>query len=291
MRPRVNQPVGYRPTGGRPPSYFYGRRHDYIFYPVAWVDSSSGKSYESGYYDENGNHYDSVAVKKDGKYDNVVCHCPYCGQDTVMTLDAETAAAQSLQCRSCGGPMEIKSALDDYVSGAGTTSGVVSYEEAEAIRDRKRKKRRFWIIAILLVFLLLLWSSAARSSSGSAIQSGYSQNVSSPDYDLELFGETIYLRRLSGNAYEIGQSSSGADKVITWSDDDECYYDEQSDCYLWYNYNLDPAIWQYWYEGISSDYDSGWMEHGADGWFIETSSGWIELPEEYDADALWYIDD
>ena len=55
---------------------------------------------------------------------------------------------------------------------------------------------------------------------------------------------------------------------------------------------MEPAVWQYWYEGISSDFDeSGWMEHDADGWYIEAYKGdWIALPTQYDTSGLWYID-
>ena len=70
-------------------------------------------------------------------------------------------------------------------------------------------------------------------------------------------------------------------------------FDEDSDCWLWYTTEVDPPVWQYWVEGISSDFgDYGWMEHDEDGWWIEASNGnWIELPDRYDADGLWYIGD
>ena len=56
---------------------------------------------------------------------------------------------------------------------------------------------------------------------------------------------------------------------------------------------MDPPVWQYWYEGISSDYgDYGWMEHDDDGWYIEKDHGeWIKLPDKYGTDGLWYIED
>lgn len=51
--------------------------------------------------------------------------------------------------------------------------------------------------------------------------------------------------------------------------------------------------WQYWYEGISSDYgEFGWMEfdYGEELWYIEIDQGdWIVLPEKYDKSRLWYI--
>ena len=55
---------------------------------------------------------------------------------------------------------------------------------------------------------------------------------------------------------------------------------------------MTPNVWQYWAEGISSDYgDYGWMEHDEDGWFIEADQGvWIEVPAWYDTSRLWYFD-
>ena len=136
-RPRVNQPIGFMISGLRP-SYLYGRRHDYVYYPESWVDQSTGTSYEKGYYDENGQYYDSVAFQKDGKYENVVCSCPYCGQNTVLNLTAEDAAAHNLQCPHCGGPMEIQSELDDYVR-LGTDQTQFSDPE-DAYRQARKKK-------------------------------------------------------------------------------------------------------------------------------------------------------
>ena len=71
------------------------------------------------------------------------------------------------------------------------------------------------------------------------------------------------------------------------------YYDEETECWIWWNTDVDPNVWQYWYEGISSDYgDYGWMEHDDTGWYIEASRGnWIELPSRYDTGNLWYIED
>ena len=125
---------------GLRPSYLYGRRHDYVYYPESWVDQSTGTSYAKGYYDENGQYYDSVAFQKDGKYENVVCSCPYCGQNTVLNLTAEDAAARNLQCPHCGGPMEIQSELDDYVR-QGIDQTQISDPE-DAYRQARKKKRR-----------------------------------------------------------------------------------------------------------------------------------------------------
>ncbi|MBR4223548.1 MAG: hypothetical protein IKR73_01935 [Oscillospiraceae bacterium] len=72
------------------------------------------------------------------------------------------------------------------------------------------------------------------------------------------------------------------------------YYDPETKCHFWYNDLVEPPIWQYWYEGISSDHgDYGWMEYDEDEgrWYIETDeSGWVVLPDKYDTSGLWHID-
>jgi hypothetical protein len=71
------------------------------------------------------------------------------------------------------------------------------------------------------------------------------------------------------------------------------YYDRESDCWLWLNTDVTPSVWQYWYEGISSDFgDYGWMEWSEKdrAWYIETSAGnWNRLPSRYDTSSLWHI--
>lgn len=79
-----------------------------------------------------------------------------------------------------------------------------------------------------------------------------------------------------------------------WDAKHECYYDVKTDCYFWYNNTTKTHTWQYWYEGISSDYgDFGWMEYDTKEktWYIEVSDGyWTELPERYDRSRLWHIE-
>ncbi len=102
-------------------------------------------------------------------------------------------------------------------------------------------------------------------------------------------GETIHLSKSGDHSYEI--TRTGEDKMLIWDAEADCYYDESSECWAWLNTDITPAVWQYWYDGISSDFgDYGWMEHDAEGWFIEKSYGvWIELPEYYTSEDLWFI--
>ncbi len=77
--------------------------------------------------------------------------------------------------------------------------------------------------------------------------------------------------------------------------DGEDWYDPVTETWFWFNDEEQPYQWQYWVEGISSDYgDYGWMEYDPDesAWYIETSDGvWTLLPDKYDASSLWHMND
>ena len=290
-RPRVNQPTGFRPLGGSSYRWVYGRRHDYIYYPFAWTDTSTGTYYEKGYYDENGQRYEDVAFEKNGKYENVLCHCPYCGQDSLLTLDAANVHTHSLQCPHCGGPMEIRSQLDEY-SGSGSTDA--GYRSADTQAPKKKKHIWPWIVAVFVGLGII--GNAVKDEEPAEIydppQQGYEINYSDSS-NVSLFGETVFLVKTGEGEYAISKGSSEGDKLMIWSDYDDSYYDAESDCWIWCNTDMDPYVWQYWYEGISSDFgDYGWMEHDDTGWYIEASQGnWIKLPEQYSTDGLWYMAD
>ncbi len=286
-RPRVNQPTGYY---GQQPRRVYGRRHDYIYYPTPWVDSTTGTRFEKGYYDENGNRYDDVAFRKNGTYENVLCHCPYCGQDAVMNLNAQDVGVKPLQCPNCGGPLEIRSELDDVVQDA--------YDPAEASRQapagRPRKKRGCLISALIVLVILTvldLYGSYLLKTQPSPepVQQFTGDQLLLHDYNRD---RPLRIVRTGENSFRPAESGESPDKSLAWDSDYESFYDPDSDCWIWYNTDVQPPVWQYWYEGISSDYgDYGWMEHDETGWYIEADYGdWIELPGKYDSSALWYFD-
>ena len=256
------------------PTYYYGRRHDYVYYPESWTDSESGTHYEKGYYDENGKYYDSVAFQKNGKYENVVCHCPYCGTETVMSLDNRAGSSQSLQCQACGAPMEIKSELDEILEQPTENTHVYDSEASlsNAFGQPKKKKGQGLLIALIIgVFLIISstvknaifrpsYSSPNGYSSTQQIQQyDYNSDYSSQAYDQEM----IYLEKQTDGSYHIVTDPIRADRILYYDKEFDSFYEENSDCWLWYNSDVDPEVWQYWYEGISSDYgDYGWMAGG-----------------------------
>lgn len=83
------------------------------------------------------------------------------------------------------------------------------------------------------------------------------------------------------------------DRTCEWNDDERGYVDDETGCIFWYNDEVDPPIWQYWYDGISSDYgDYGSMEYdeGEGCWYIETSYGnWEKVPDSCDTSNCWHI--
>ena len=107
----------------------------------------------------------------------------------------------------------------------------------------------------------------------------------------ELFGETIRLVSIDPLSYRIIDTED-YDLQIQWDSNEDCYFDEALQYSLWYNTDVNPPLWQYWYPPISGDFgDFGWMEYENGTWFIEVSQGeWIELPEEYDTSSLWHIE-
>ena len=71
------------------------------------------------------------------------------------------------------------------------------------------------------------------------------------------------------------------------------YRDDDSGCYFRLNTDKDLPVWQYWYDGISSEFEKyGWMEYNySEGiWYIEANNNnWIPLPDKYDASGLWHM--
>ena len=150
----------------------------------------------------------------------------------------------------------------------------------------------------ILLGLSIYGSSLPEEEEPSSLQISQTNQYSETSYGIQsntdLFGETLYLKNDGYNSFLVLESASGsADKTLVWDSSSDSYYDESSDCWIWYNMEVDPYIWQYWYESISSDFDEGgWMEHESSGWYIEQSPGnWIDLPARYDTDSLWYFTD
>ncbi len=187
--------------------------------------------------------------------------------------------------------MEIRSELDEYVDQP--PENTHTYDPEKVWKPPKKKKKWGWLI-ILLAVLGIGSCVVSMSEDGQDYYSGpgeTEQQISLTESGFSEDGDTVYLARNGQNSFSFS-SEQFADKTLVWDRDADSYYDADSSCWLWCNVDVDPPVWQYWYEGISSDFgDFGWMEHDSDGWFIEASEGnWIAVPGKYDVSGLWYID-
>lgn len=193
--------------------------------------------------------------------------------------------------------MTIKSELDEYLQQPAENTHVYNSEESLrqfSERAKKKKSRKWWIIGFVLLILWAIGSVAEDSSVSNEYQNQTIQQYNYNSGPADDFGAEIHLRSRGQNAYQyVGSDEQTYDKRLVWDRDADSYYDASTDCWLWYNTDVEPPIWQYWYEGISSDYgEYGWMEHDSSGWYIEKSQdNWIQLPGRYDTSNLWYIAD
>jgi hypothetical protein len=143
------------------------------------------------------------------------------------------------------------------------------------------------IMIVLLIFAFIVCTAGVVRDIGSNSTTESNVIVNGTDTIIVNNTDTVNEQQEENSIYvsEIGRTC--------YLLEDGNYYDPDTDCYFWYNIDVYPNTWQYWYEGISSDYgDYGWMEYDvSEGlWYIQVSDyDWIVLPDEYDTSYLWYI--
>ncbi len=236
-----------------------------MYYSKDWTDSSTGKYFEKGFYDETGKHYKNVTIK-DARNKKILFRCEYCGTE----VKAEWESGEKPSCPNCSAQLQevatdelaVTSPFDqfDYTPDPGAYDSMGSFG---------------WLVKMLFVVVAVIIGLVGLNSASDDFDNPRSNVVYNTN---PVSINTIYVP-------ELGHS-------CMWWSTYESYYDQTTDCYFYYNKDIDYPDWQYWYEGISSDYgDYGWMEYEleTDTWFIETDNGvWIELPEKYNKDNLWH---
>lgn len=265
-RPRKCQPKGYTSDlpGYKEPKRYHCKSHDYVYYGTTWVEPTSGVKYRKGYYDENGEYYKQIAIKKPNS-DEITFYCEYCGTEVKTTWKRGAKPT----CPNCSAQLEEmhcdyspETPFDKF----NYTPNPTAYKE-----DVTDKILNIIGTCILVCggFLALIFGSMKM---------------------VKWFNEDSAYTSTSNTTYveEIGRECK-------WLNEYESYYDPITDCYFWYNDEVEFPGWQYWYEGISSDYgDCGWMEFDEfeNVWYIEVKDGdWQILPSKYDTSYLWYIDE
>lgn len=292
-RPRRNQPTSM-PSHIKTKSVIMRcKNHDYMYVHESWTDEQTGVLYQKGYYDEDGKYYgaDSIAFKKaDGSYEAHYV-CDYCGTE----LEANWKEGFYPTCKNCCAEMKKTPVYIDEIVNIGniTSSAKVSDNVAKKIGTVGIASASIYVIAIIIfinVFFRVAFSSIVQSDYSSTQDDDVSAlQVLETETNLEIYGDEIYLDEISHGIYRICTEQDEYEKHITWDYGAESYYDYDSDCYLWYNTDVSPNLWQYWYDDIAGDNYYGWMECEGDDWYIEVSdTEW----ERYEGDTsqLWHIE-
>lgn len=298
-RVRRNQPTGI-PSYLRQKSVLMRcKNHDYMYYNEGWTDEKTGVSYRKGYYDENGTYYDAESIvfkKPDGSYEAHYV-CDYCGTE----LEADWKEGFYPTCKNCGAEMNKTPVYMDEIINIGTRE--VSYSDPEETVEEHTKDlltRLLLKIALPIVVMVIMFSMTAKVNREadsvfdrviSAVNAPVEESDSAEETEtnLEIYGTDIYLDEVSTNIYRICDLQDEYEKHLTWDYGARSYYDYDSNCYLWYNTDVSPNLWQYWYDDIAGDNYYGWMECEGEDWYIEVSDTDWELYEG-DTDGLWHIE-
>lgn len=139
---------------------------------------------------------------------------------------------------------------------------------SDGFEERRANRSSGKMMSILFVILIMVMTFVLGKA------------VTSKDYSNKEINKQIYVSELGRN--------------VSWSNEYDSYYDPQTDCYFFLNTDVEPEVWQYWFEGISSDYGNyGWMEYDYEEkrWYIQIGmNSWSILPSKYNNNPnLWHF--
>lgn len=273
---RRNQPICIPSDVEEKAIVLHCKNHDYLYVHRSWTVGQTGKAYHKGYYDEDGKYYDynAVAFKRpDGSYEARYV-CEHCGAQ----LETDWQEGFYPTCKNCGAEMEKTPVyIDELVD-------IRKLKSGEQKSDDDEKKWRFIDITTAIVASLV-----GIYIIGQAIFSAIAQAPAEPETNLSIYGDEIYLNETSPQTYRICTGQDDYEKHLTWDRKTKTYYDRESDCYLWYNTDVSPNLWQYWYDDIAGNNYYGWMECQGEDWYIEVSdTEWEKY--EGDTSGLWCIE-
>ena len=221
--------------------------------------------------------------------------CPYClGK---VTANVTGDGMQSLTCPNCGGVLEESNAIPELVQQPvqqtySQPAQTYSYSPDTSIRAYPNQPSLGYklkscfgtflaigIIGGILGFAVYIAVGGRQPSfMHDDYNNGYYEDYDGGYADHE---DSIYVEELGRTCY--------------WDEEYQCYYDSDTECYFFENYDMDPPVWQYWFEGVSSDYgsDCGWMEwdYNERCWYVQKSrNSWVKLPESKYTEWLWHFD-
>ena len=210
----------------------------------------------------------------------IVVTCDYCGSaNTIEPYEDKT-------CHHCGAslPSYNRSASNiaiDTVSSVNTSSTTDDYSVSKSYLIKLTTACLVGFIPLLIVLFVIFNLSA---------NNGVSLQPSANTY--EKVAEQNYVDNNTNTGHQ-SVYVEALERSVPWNYEYETYYDKNTDCYFFKNYDLEPPIWQYWFEGVSTPYDEyGWMEYDFDEncWYIQTNA---ETWEKYtgSTDGLWHMNE
>ena len=216
--------------------------------------------------------------------------CPYCGS-RVAGVPSQNGLS-SLSCPNCGGALQANNAVQSMQSvgqsystpgystpGYSTPNYQASPSAGPDYRTLQARQggcvtKLVGFIAVIIIIAVILLFVFKFSGNNYSYSNNNNTNYS---YSHE---DSIYVSALGRTVY--------------WDNEYDSYYDQETDCYFLLNQDMNPPIWQYWFEGVSSKYgDYGWMEWDDDErcWYIETgNNSWKKLPEAEYTNNLWHME-
>jgi len=304
-KPRINQPKGYedsRYSG----SLIRGKHHEYIFMPQGYVDPDTGMEYKAGYYDEKGNYYERVILKSGKKRETLAC-CDFCG--TQIKLNWVKGALVS--CPNCGAVLHEapdKTIVEDQLKPVPLHP---VFKERPVKRYFNEHSRTVIpailiptviivpLLVILLISTVIKPAMKARPTQYVYVDYDTGKEVTAPETEAEETttqhdSRSYYARNPFYGPARESLYIQAAGEMFYWNSSGK-YYNTEDDKYrIRYNYDENPAVWEYWVKDFSSDYGSycGWMRYDYDTkeWTIEIENGvWRMLPESYDKRELWHL--
>ena len=252
---------------------------DYV--PMEVVGDSYVDSYDDEDYGRRQYNSSRTIVKKPDEPQKAHYVCEFCNSE----LEEIWKEGYYPTCKNCGAQMTKQTK-------ALAESGIVSQIADGVSPVKSRLKKKLLVIPVLLL-LAGFFPQFMFGLQACVIQEALSDReeyVVEDETNLQIYGPDIYLDNIYDDTYRICESDKEYEKHISWDYNIRAYYDKESDCYLWYNTDVSPNVWQYWYEDIVGDNYYGWMEYYDGKWYIEVSdTEWKEYTS--DTSDLWHIGD
>ncbi|MBP9999968.1 MAG: hypothetical protein KBT01_00310 [Clostridiales bacterium] len=218
--------------------------------------------------------------------------CDYC-ETTLPCFQANTDNT----CPNCGATMRtvertvaVTKKVEETPKSTGAVETGSSTAEGSGKKGGSGRRIILWVVAIYAISQLFsgvtgIFHDRANSNSNNySYSSGYTSTSGSGNTISVIDDDNIFTSQTNSMyVAELGRN-------VSWNNEYDSYYDPGTDCY----FVSSDGIWQYWFEGISSDFgDYGWMEYDYDenAWYIEKSNGnWIPLPSKYNSSNLWHFE-